>query len=89
MTDPDEEQPTDASVENAEPAATDVSPAAVEEQLDVDTAGETAVNQDDELPPRPEIKPETPDPENVVFVLVGVAIALFIVYRVIVIFGGG
>lgn len=42
---------------------------------------------DSEEIPRPSIEPESPELENVVFVLLGIALSLFVVYRLVVVFG--
>jgi len=40
----------------------------------------------EDAPPRPEIVPEAPSPENVAFVLLGVAVGLFAIWRAVTVF---
>jgi len=40
----------------------------------------------EDAPPRPEIVPETPSLENVAFLLLGVAVGLFVIWRAVAVF---
>lgn len=58
-----------------------------DEEYEPSIAGVFGARPED-APPRPEIVPETPELENVVFVLLGVLLGCFVIYRAAVVFGG-
>ncbi|WP_248517196.1 DUF7312 domain-containing protein [Salinarchaeum laminariae] len=68
-------------------AATNAASDDEEEEYEPSIAGVFGARSE-EAPPRPEIVPETPELENVLFVVLGVLLGLFVIYRAVVVFGG-
>ncbi|GAB3688809.1 hypothetical protein GCM10028857_23430 [Salinarchaeum chitinilyticum] len=73
--------------EDGDHRAEDGDPSAEEAEYEPSIAGVFGARPDD-APPRRPIVPETPELENVAFVLLGVLLGLFVIYRAAVVFGG-
>ena len=83
------EHTVDESRADGEAATVDdgADPSTSEEEYEPSVAGVFGARPED-APPRPEIVPESPSLENVLFVLVGVLFGLFVVYRAASVFTG-
>lgn len=81
------EQPAEGDGTEAEQlAAADDPEDAEDEEYEPSVAGVFGARSED-APQRTEIVPESPELENVLFVLLGVVLGLFVIYRAVVVFG--